>query len=419
MADAVVHVSSVAGSPLLDSAGAKLGRVQDVIARLDQGDRLPLVSGLKVRIGGRELFVPADRIAQLEPAAARTSTTKLNLARFERRPGEVLLRADVLGHSLINVSTARLVAAREVELACEGGVWRVVGIDPSLAARWRRLLPRRFRGHRGEHAEFVEWSQLEPFVAHVPSSRLRLAHRRLARLHPAQIADLVEAASHDEGEEILEAVAQDKELEADIFEELDEEHQMEFLRERSDGQVAAVLARMESDDGADLLMELDQDRRLPVLNLMPAAKRVKIRRLLGYNPQTAGGLMNPDFVSVTERSTVEQAIELVRRSEIPAEQLQAVVVVGADGRLMGSVYVVALVKAGEHESIGGLVDPSPPAVTAETDLPEIARLMTDYNLMSLPVVDAEGRPIGLLAVDDVIELMLPEDWRRRFGLARD
>ena len=366
MADAAVHLSSVAGSPLLDSAGAKLGRVQDVIARLDEGDRLPLVTGLKARIGGRELFVPADRIAQLEPAAARTSTTKLNLARFERRPGEVLLRADVLGHSLINVSTARLVAAREVELVCEEGVWRVAGIDPSLAARWRRLLPRRFRGHRGDHAEFVEWSQLEPFVAHVPSSRLRLAHRRLARLHPAQIADLVEAASHDEGEEILEAVAQDKELEADIFEELDEEHQMEFLRERSDGQVAAVLARMESDDGADLLMELDQDRRLPVLNLMPAAKRLKIRRLLGYNPQTAGGLMNPDFVSVTERSTVEQAIELVRRSEIPAEQLQAVVVVGTDGRLVGCVYVVALVKAGEHESIGGLVDagrPSPPRPT--------------------------------------------------------
>ena len=419
LADAGVHLSSVAGSPLLDSAGAKLGRVQDVIARLDEGDRLPLVTGLKARIGGRELFVPADRIAQLEPAAARTSTTKLNLARFERRPGEVLLRADVLGHSLINVSTARLVAAREVELACEGGVWRVVGIDPSLAARWRRLLPRRFRGHRGDHAEFVEWSQLEPFVAHVPSSRLRLAHRRLARLHPAQIADLVEAASHDEGEEILEAVAQDKELEADIFEELDEEHQMEFLRERSDAQVVAVLARMESDDAADLLMELDQERRLPVLNLMPAAKRLKIRRLLGYNPQTAGGLMNPDFVSVTERSTVEQAIELVRRSEIPAEQLQTVVVVGADGRLVGCVYVVALVKAGEHESIGGLVDASRPAVTAETDVPEIARLMTDYNLMSLPVVDAEGRPIGLLAVDDVIELTLPEDWRRRFGLARD
>ncbi len=419
MPDAVVHLSSVAGSPLLDSAGARLGRVEDVIARLDQGERLPLVAGLKARIGGRELFVPANRLARLEPAAARTSTTKLNLAQFERRPGEVLLREDVLDHSLINVETARLVAAREVELACEEGVWRVAGIDSSLGARWRRLLPRRFRGHEGGREEFVEWSHVEPFVGHVPSARLRLTHRRLARLHAAQIADLVEAASHEEGEEIMKAVASDKELEADIFEELDEEHQLEFLRERSDEQVAAVLARMEADDAADLLMEIDQERRLPVLERLPPARRLKVRRLLGYNPQTAGGLMNPDFVSVPARATVEQAIESVRRSDTPAELTPTVVVVDEEGRLAGAVSVAALVKAASHELVGALVDQSQPAVSAETDIPEIARLMTDYNLMSMPVIDGEGRPIGLLAVDDVLELMLPGDWRRRFGLARD
>jgi CBS domain-containing protein len=419
MADAVVHLSSVAGSRLLDSQGTRLGRVQDVIARLDQGARLPLVSGLKARIGGRELFVSANRIEHLEPAAARTSTTKLNLAHFERRAGEVLLREDVLDHSLINVTTARLVAARDVVLTCEGGVWRVAGIDPSFAARWRRLLPRRLRGERAPSARFVEWSELEPFVAHVPTSRLRLAHRRLSRLHPAQIADLVEAASHDEGEEIMEAVAQDKELEADIYEELDEEHQLEFLRERSDSEVAGVLSRMESDDAADLLMELDQERRLPVLELLPASKRLKVKRLLGYNPQTAGGLMNPDFLSAPERSTVEQAIELVRRSDVDVERLPTIAVVDGDGRLVGPLSVVSLVKAAPHEAIGALIDNGEPAVSADTDVPEIARLMTDYNLMSLPVVDGDGKPIGLLAVDDVLELMLPGDWRRRFGLARD
>ena len=419
MADAVVHLSSVAGSPLLDSEGTRLGRVEDVIARLDQGARLPLVSGLKARIGGRELFVSASRIEHLEPAAARTSTTKLNLAHFERRAGEVLLREDVLGHSLINVTTARLVVARDVVLTCDGGTWRVAGIDPSLTARWRRLLPRRLRGDHPPSADVVEWSELEPFVGHVPTSRLRLAHRRLSRLHPAQIADLVEAASHDEGEEILEAVAQDKELEADIFEELDEEHQLEFLRERSDAQVAGVLSRMESDDAADLLMELDQERRLPVLELLPASKRLKVKLLLGYNPQTAGGLMNPDFLSAPERSTVEQAIELVRRSDIDVERLPTIAVVDGDGRLIGPLPIVALVKAAPHEAIGGLIDNGEPAVSADTDLPEIARLMTDYNLMALAVVDGEGKPIGLLAVDDVLELMLPGDWRRRFGLARD
>src|ERR1700694_2848141 len=141
MPEAVLHLSSLVGSPLLDSTGARLGRVEDLIVRLDTGDELPPVTGLKARIGGREMFVPADRIERLEPQAARTSTTKLNLAQFERRPGEVLLRADVLDRSLINVATARLVKAREVELVCEDGTWRVAGIDPSLTARLRRLLP--------------------------------------------------------------------------------------------------------------------------------------------------------------------------------------------------------------------------------------------------------------------------------------
>jgi CBS domain-containing protein len=419
MAERVVHLSSVAGAPLLDSAGARLGRVEDVVAQLGMGDAMPLVSGLKARIGGRQLFVPINRVARLGPEAVGTSTTKLNLAHFERRPGEVLLRSDVLGHSLIDVRTARLVVAREVELACEDAVWRVAGIDPSFRARLRRLLPRRFREHEGEHESFVAWTELEPFVAHVPTSRLRLAHRRLAKLHPAQIADLVEAASHAEGEEILEALGHDKELEADIFEELDDEHQIEFLRERSDEEVAALLARMESDDAADLLMELDQDHRLPVLNLLPPAKQRKIRSLLGHNPQTAGGLMNPDFLAVAERSTVEQVLEMVRRSELPPQQLHTVLVLDEERRLAGCVSLPALIRADAHEAIAALVEENAPAVSAEADVPEIARMMADFNLMSLPVLDGEGRPIGVLAVDDILELLVPEEWRRRYGSARD
>ena len=177
MPDAIVHVSAVAGSPLLDSAGERLGQVEDVVAQLDSGEDRPPVIGLKARIGGRELFVPASRIERLEPDAARTATTKLNLAQFERRPGEVLLRADLLDRSLINVETARLVRAREVELVCEDGTWRVAGIDPSFRTRLWRLLPRRFRGHDTEHTQFIAWENMEPFVAHVPTSRLKLASR--------------------------------------------------------------------------------------------------------------------------------------------------------------------------------------------------------------------------------------------------
>jgi CBS domain-containing protein/sporulation protein YlmC with PRC-barrel domain len=415
----VIHLSSVAGSALLDSAGERLGRVDDVIVRMDQSHGLPPVVGLEARIGGRAMFVPIDRIEQLGPDAVRTSTTKLNLAQFERRPGELLLRSDVLDRSVINVPAARLVKAREVDLVCQDGAWRVAGIDPSLRPRLWRLLPRRFRGHDTEHKQYIPWSDIEPFLAHVPTSRLKLATRRLRRLHPAQLADLVEAASHDEGEEILEAVGGDKELEADVFEELDDEHQVEFLRERSDKEAADVLTHMASDDAADLLLELDQDRRIPILNLLPAAKQRKIRNLLGFNPSTAGGLMNPDFISVRSGATVDAALARVRASELGAQQVSIVCVVDEQGKLAGSMSLPELVRADPHQQVGAVADASLPAVATEAELPEVARVMSDYNMIAIPVIDADGTPVGIIAVDDVLEQLIPEEWRWRAGAARD
>ena len=409
----------MAGGPLLDSDGEKLGRIQDVIVRLEAGDQQPPpVIGLKAQIGGREMFVPVDRIAQFGPDSATTSTTKLNLAQFESRPGEVLLRRDLLDHSVINVATARLVSAREVELIEKDGVWRVAGIDPSFRPRFWRLFPRRFRGHDAEHAQFVPWHEMEPFVGHVKGSRLRFTSRRLARLHPAQIADLVEAASHDEGEEIMAVVGHDKELEADVFEELDDEHQVEFLQERSDHEVAAVLARMASDDAADLLLELDQSRRLPVLNLLPQGKQRKIRSLLGHNPSTAGGLMNPDFVAVEADASVADALGRVRASELSGQLLSTVCLLDSSGVLVGTVALAELIRADTGASLTSLLDAQTPTVSAEADLPEVAQVMTDYNLVTLPVLDGDGHPVGMIAVDDVLERLLPEEWRRRTGAAR-
>jgi Mg/Co/Ni transporter MgtE len=130
-------------------------------------------------------------------------------------------------------------------------------------------------------------------------------------------------------------------------------------------------------------------------------------------------MMNPDFVSVPHNATVEQAIELVRRSELPPGQITTVVVTDAEHQLAGTLPVVALLRAAGHEVVSALLDGSRPAVGAESDLPDIACVMSDFNLMSLPVLDEEGRPIGLLAVDDVLEHTMPTDWRRRYGLARE
>jgi CBS domain-containing protein len=414
-----VHLSTILRSPLLDRAGERLGRVEDLIVRLADGG-YPPVTGLKARIGGRDLFVPADRIATLEPGAVRLSGEKLSLGRFERRAGEVLLAQDVLGRKLVNVEAEppSLVTAHEIELACIDGWWRVVGVDPAARAQLRRLLPRPLKGRVADRP-FLDWTDLEPFVGHVPTARLRFSHRKLANLHPAEIADLVEAASHDEGEELIEAVGQDRELEADVFEELDEHHQLEFIRERPDAQVAAVIARMAADDAADLIVEIEQERRARILALLPPAQRLQIEGLLGYNPSTAGGLMSPEFIAIAEEQTAAAALERVRASEIAPETLTTVLLNDAEGKLSGSIAVVTLLRADAQAPLASLAEHEPVSVHTDADLPEVARTMTDYNLVMLAVVDEHEHVVGVVTVDDVLELTLPSGWRRRFGLVRD
>jgi len=415
----VVHLSSALRSPLLDRAGERLGRVEDLIVRLADGG-YPPVTGLKARIGGRELFVPADRIASLQPGAVRLSGEKLSLRKFERRVGEVLLGADVLGRKLVDVEAdpPRLVTAHEIELACIDGWWRVVGLDHSVRAQLRRLLPRRVRSLVADRP-FLDWADMEPFVGHVPTSRLRFSHRKLANLHPAEIADLVEAASHDEGEELIEAVGQDRELEADVFEELDEHHQLEFIRERPDMQVAAVIARMAADDAVDLVVEIDQERRARILALLPGAQRKQIEALLGYNPATAGGLMSPDFIALSPDATVATAIERVRASDLSAGTLTTVYLLDSDGTLTGSVFVVTLLRCEPDRQLQDIAEREPVTVATDADVPEVARMMSDYNLVMLPVLDEQGPMVGVVTVDDVLELTLPSGWRRRFGVVRD
>jgi CBS domain-containing protein len=415
----VVHLSTVLRSPLLDRAGEKLGRVEDLIVRLADGG-YPPVTGLKARIGGRDLFVPIGKVASLQPGAVKLSAQKLSLGRFERRVGEVLLREDVLGRKLVDVESdpPRLVTAHEIELACIEGWWRVVGLDASLAAQVRRMLPRRLKRLISDRP-FLDWTDMEPFVGHVPTARLRFSHRKLANLHPAEIADLVEAASHDEGEEIIEAVRQDRELEADVFEELDEHHRLEFIRERPDAQAAQLIARMAPDDAADLIGEIDQERRLSIIKLLPPAHRRKIESLLGYNPSTAGGLMSVELLALGGSESVGAAIERLRRSEIAPEAISAVYVSDEEGRLCGSVPVVSLLRADASKALAEAIEHEPVSVSTDADLPEVARTMADYNLLALPVVDEEGRIVGVVTVDDVLEQTLPSGWRRRYGLVSD
>jgi len=346
-------VTQLLKSPVLDPAGLEVGRLEDFIVKLTDGG-YPPVTGLKVRVGAQEVFVGKDMISKLEPGAVQLSTKELRTEPFQRRPGEVLLAADVLGRHAVDVARGRIVQAHDLVLAQIDSDWRLLGIDRSPQAMLRRLVPRRGRPDLRRHV-LVDWKEVQPFVGHVPTAKLLMPLQRLRRLHPAQIADIVEGASHEEGEEIIRAVGGDAELTADVFEELDAEHQVEFLKTRSNEEAAKVLDRMAPDDAADLLGELDQERRLPVLNLMSADQQHKLRKLLQYHPTTAGGMMSPDYIAVVSGSTVEHALDLVKADDkTPHQLLNTVFVTDADGKYRGTLNVVDLVRASPPQPVQDL-----------------------------------------------------------------
>jgi CBS domain-containing protein len=407
----LVYLSALLKSRLVDEAGDRLGRVDDLIVRLAD-HAYPPVTGVKAGIGSREVFVPADRIAELEPGRVVLRGRELDLGHFERREGEVLLGQDLLGHRMINVTGARLVRANDLVLGCVEGWWRVVGVETRFRSLLRSVLPGRL-GRPSTVSPFLDWESVEPFVGHVPTARLRMPFGRLAKLHPAQIADLVEAASHEEGEEIIGTVGADRELEADVFEELDAEHQVEFLRERSDAEVARLLGSMESDDAADLIGELDQGRREPVIKLMPYQQQRKLRTLLGFNPATAGGLMSPDFVALPGTRTVADALEELRRTALPEETVTTVLVVDGERHLSGVVSVVHLLKQVPQMLLDDAKSEAPLVFLPDDELAEVALRMADYDLTLAPVVATDGALLGIVTVDDLLEMLIPDEWRRR------
>jgi CBS domain-containing protein len=412
----IFHLSTFLRRPIYDSDGDKIGRVQDLVARLGDDPHPPIV-GAVIRIEGRDVFVSIKKIGGLTQGRMTFEGRRVDLRKFERRPGEMLLAEDLLARHLINLVRGRIMVANEIEIAQMDGRWEVVGVDPGRRSFFRRLL-----GHKiGSHVQtdsIVDFASIEPFVSHVPTARLRIPYRKLAKLHPAQIADLVEQASHEEGEEIIEAVGMNRELEADVFEELDTTHQLEFLESRSDEESARLLSRMEPDNAADLITEIDQERRLSILDLLPSEQQAKVRQLLSYNADTAGGLMNPDFVSVSASATVADALEEIRTSRVPAESLQAVFILNDAGQPLGAASIAPLVRARPTELALSVARTQLAHVHPHWDVLRVSRKMSDFNLTVLPVVDDEhNKMIGVVTVDDLLEELLPQGWRAEFGMS--
>jgi CBS domain-containing protein len=406
----------VGGTTVANQAGDQVGRVVDAVARWDGEEAYPAVTGLILRIGGRRSFAPIDQVASVTRNQVTLKSARLSLLEFERREGEVLLARDVLDHQLVDVDGKQVIRPADLYLAytpARGGqVLRLVGVDVSGQTLLRRLGPKRWRGVPTPE-RVIDWATIRPFGSEDPNVRMRATNDELRRLRPGELADLLEDLGRDARQELLASLEPDRA--ADALEEMDPEELGALLRETPAEEAAALVARMEPDEAVDALRDLEDVARAELLEHMEPLHAEQLSELLDYEEDRAGGFMTTRLIVVTPDDTVRSVRKRLRKDKDHAGDVDGVVVVDEEGRLIGDVPIYALAIATNDSTFGQLLpDGECVSVHSDAGITEVAERLVETRRSSVLVVDEDNRPVGRILADDLVDALMPERTRHHF-----
>jgi CBS domain-containing protein/flagellar motility protein MotE (MotC chaperone) len=402
-----IFLARLAGIGVFDPNGDLLGRVRDAVTMLRVDRQPPRVLGLVVELQHRHrIFVPMGRITRIEVGAVVLSSGTVNMKRFERRPSEQLVLAELLDKSVTVRETGE--SASVVDAAMEQNRNRD-WVLTRLAIRTGGRLQRR-RGHLRQ----IDWNEVDGLRLPERAQGTETILSMLADMRAADVAAALLDMPDKRRVEV--AAALDDERLADVLQELPEDDQIELLRTLADERAADILEAMDDDDAADLLGELpaaDQER---LLQLMEPDEAAPVRRLMTYGDYTAGGLMTSEPVILLPDATVAEALALVRNPELsPAIAAQVFVVrppqATPSGRFLGTAHLQRLLREPPSALVSGVVENDPDPLRADATIEDITRHLATYNLVAAPVVDDHDRLLGAVSVDDVLDHLLPENWR--------
>ncbi|MBB5912452.1 Mg/Co/Ni transporter MgtE [Nocardia transvalensis] len=417
MAATKVFAARLAGLVVLGPDGESIGRVRDVVISIRYDRQQPRVLGLLVELPTRKrIFVPMLRVTAIEPGSANLNTGTVSLRRFEQRHGEMLALAQILD-SKVRVEDPELPDVRDVDLfVVDLGIEQTRTRDwvvSRVAVRGHRRLTRRRTVH------VVDWSAVRGLTQQeldLPGQSVTALLEQYEGLRPADVAHMLRELPKKRRIELAQAL--DDERLADVVQELPETDQLEVVKQLGVERAADVIEAMDPDDAADLLGELPTGEAEALLALMDPEESEPVRRLLEYSPYTAGGLMTPAPVVLTPAATVAEALARVRDPDLTPALASMVFVVRPPtatptGRYLGCVHIQRLLREPPANLVGGIVDKDLACLLPETALTAVTRFFATYNLVCGPVVDTENHLLGAVTVDDVLDHLLPEDWREQ------
>ena len=401
-----VFLARLAGTAVFDPNGDPVGKVRDAVATLRTNNQPPRILGLIVEVPlRRRVFVPITRVTSIESGTV-VITGLVNMRRFESRAGELLALGDLLDRSITLVEDSEPVIVEDL------------GMEQNRTGDWlitRVHIMKRGRGIRRKGAtSTVAWEEVQGFALAESDQGTSNLLSTISNLRAADLAAVIQDLAPKRRVEVARAL--DDERLADVLEEMDEAERVALLSELEGERAADVLGEMDPDDAADLLREVGEERAQELIDLMEPEDAEDVIRLMTYEDYSAGGMMTTEPLIMSADYTVADALAMVRRSEIsPALASQVFVtrqpLETPTGRFIGMVHYQRLLREPPATLLGSLVDTDTQGLSPEATLNEVSSYLASYNLLSVPVVDANERLLGAVTVDDVLDHLLPDNWR--------
>jgi CBS domain-containing protein len=404
---------------VLDAQNIQIGSLGDLIV-LPLGSKPQVTKFSLRRPDGEEWILPWGLVADIPESPDHPVRLDLpldELASVPLRPEEVPLAKTVLDKKVVDTARKKVVRVNDIELVETGGILQVAGVEVGLRGLLRHLRSESFAervatflGRPLPHA-VVSWEVIDPIETELSRAKRQAVYTKLAKLHPADIADIMEELTPAERAGVLAAL--DEATAAEAITEAEPEVQASMVQMMEPEKAADILEEMEPDEAADILSDLPEAKAEELLETMEPEEAQEVEELLEHEEDTAGGLMTTEHVAFRPSLTAAEAIRRIREEAKDAETIYYLYVTDVQERLLGVFSLRELILANPVQRLEQIMHTDVVSVRPDMALREVAELQTKYNLLALPVVSGEGEMLGIVTVDDVLNLILPMIWKKR------
>ena len=408
-----LFLSSVLGKPVINEQGREIGKLWDLI--MIPGDGFPEVSHLLVKKGQQIFSFPWRDISLFNSFVISVRTRLTGLSPYMPREGEILVRRDILDKQIVDVEGAKVVRVNDLKLRSDKELLNIISVDIGFRGLLRRLGYEQFwekisaRLKKELPRQEISWEYVQPLGADVSRLALTMARDQMAEMHPADIANIISHIPHKHISTVL--ISLDSETAGEAIHELDPEMRRRVISQLDSEQASDIIEDMAPDEAADVLGDLPEEKAQELLKLMDEEEAEDIMELMVHEEDTAGGLMNSEYLYIADDLTIEDALAQVRLLAPDVETAYYIYILDTDEKPLGVITLKDLLMKSPDTKVADIMTTNLKTVQVEAEPEEILEIIAKYNLLAVPVLDEEEKMAGIVTVDDILELFLPSALR--------